>query len=280
MAFSFSDKLKKDKGSVLLVDGLNLAFRWKHQGKIEFTEEYYQMVTSLARSYSCDKIVIAADWGSSEYRKAIYPEYKQNRADKYAEQTEEENQKFLDFIKGYNECLEYLGTLYPVLRYKGVEADDIAAVVKLYKDDLGIENLWLISSDRDWDLLVDEGVHRFSYVTRKETKLANWHEHYEVTPDQFISLKCLQGDSGDNIKGIEGVGPKRAKDLIEAYGSAFDIYDSLPLPGRAKYIQNLNDSGDRILLNYQLMDLITYGEEAVGQENVKDILRKLSENTL
>ena len=32
----------------------------------------------------------------------------------------------------------------------------------------GLERIWLVSSDRDWDLLVQENVGRFSYVTRKE----------------------------------------------------------------------------------------------------------------
>ena len=79
------------------------------------------------------------------------------------------------------------------------------------------------------------------------------------------------GDAGDNIKGIEGVGPKRAVDLVKEYGSAFDIAASIPIASKYKYIQALNLCKDRILLNYQLMDLVTHSEEAIGLENCKQI---------
>ena len=37
----------------------------------------------------------------------------------------------------------------------------------------------VISSDKDWDLLIDENISRFSTVTRKETTIDNWDEHYD-----------------------------------------------------------------------------------------------------
>ena len=71
---------------------------------------------------------------------------------------------------------------FPLLRFEGVEADDIAAHLVKYKDKYGLGSIWLISSDRDWDLLIQDNVSRFSYVNRKEVKIENWHDHYEVTP--------------------------------------------------------------------------------------------------
>jgi aminoglycoside N3'-acetyltransferase len=56
MAFNFSKVLEKDLGSVLIVDSLNLAFRWKHQGKTDFCEEYIRTIQSLANSYKCSNI--------------------------------------------------------------------------------------------------------------------------------------------------------------------------------------------------------------------------------
>ena len=105
----------------------NLAFRWKHQGRTDFRHDYVAVVKSLANSYNCGNIIITADWGSSSYRKEILPEYKQNRKDKYATQTEEEKQAFIDFFEEYEETLELLAEEYQVLRFKGVEADDLAA---------------------------------------------------------------------------------------------------------------------------------------------------------
>ena len=271
MAFNFEDKIGGDSGTALVVDALNLAFRWKHQGRTDFRHDYVAVVKSLANSYNCGNIIITADWGSSSYRKEILPEYKQNRKDKYATQTEEEKQAFIDFFEEYEETLELLAEEYQVLRFKGVEADDLAAHLVKRKKDYGLEDIWLISSDRDWDLLIQEGVSRFSYVTRKEVTIDNWSEHYNVTPEEYISFKCLTGDKGDNVPGISGIGPKRAEGLIKDYGDAMTIYDNIPLSGSYKYIQELNANAEVLLKNYELMDLVTYCDEAIGVDNVSEI---------
>ena len=271
MAFNFEDKIGGDSGTALVVDALNLAFRWKHQGRTDFRHDYVAVVKSLANSYNCGNIIITADWGSSSYRKEILPEYKQNRKDKYATQTEEEKQAFIDFFEEYEETLELLAEEYQVLRFKGVEADDLAAHLVKRKKDYGLEDVWLISSDRDWDLLIQEGVSRFSYVTRKEVTIDNWSDHYNVTPEEYISFKCLTGDKGDNVPGISGIGPKRAEGLIKDYGDAMTIYDNIPLSGSYKYIQELNANAEVLLKNYELMDLVTYCDEAIGVDNVSEI---------
>jgi DNA polymerase-1 len=280
MAFNFSEVLEKDSGSVLIVDSLNLAFRWKHQGKTDFCEEYVRTVLSLANSYKSANIVITSDLGTSTYRRAISADYKQNRKDKYAEQTEEEKKAFKDFFEEYEKTLVRLSKEYPVLRFQGVEADDIAAYLVKYRDKFKYGNIWLISSDRDWDLLIREGVSRFSYVTRKEVTVDNWSTHYEVDIDNYISYKCLVGDKGDNVSGIRGIGPKRAVSLINNLGSAYDIYDRLPIDSKYKHIQELNANGEVLLTNYQLMDLLTYCEDAIGADNISEIDRRLIDGYL
>ena len=279
MAFNFTDKLvNEDANATLVVDALNLAFRWKHQGRTDFRYDYQSTVKSLAKSYDCTRVIITADWGSSTYRKGISPDYKQNRKEKFAEQTEEERIAFEEFFEEFEASLELLAEEYPVLRYKGVEADDIAAHLVKHKNKYDLEYIWLISSDRDWDLLIQENVGRFSYVTRKEVRLDNWKEHYEIKPEEYISLKCLTGDKGDNVPGIPGIGPKRAVQLIEQYGTAFDIYNVCPIESRYKYIQSLNENAEQLLVNYELMDLMTFCDDAIGQDNIEDIGLKLYGN--
>lgn len=240
-----------------------------------FADEFLETVRSLARSYKCAKVILTCDMGSSSYRKEIQPVYKANRAAKYATQTEQEAKDFKDFLEEFNRTIEIASEYFPTFRYSKVEADDIAAyLVQKLKN---THNIWLISSDRDWDLLIDSSVNRFSYVTRKEVTANNWQTHYDCTPEEYISLKVLMGDPGDNVKGIEGIGPKRAAELIKQYGSAFDIYAALPIQSKYKYIKALNDSGDTLLTNYKLMDLVTHCEEAIGAENIKDINKRLTE---
>ena len=271
MAFNFTDKLVNDGNCTLIVDALNLAFRWKHQGRTDFRYEYQRTVESLARSYDCKNIIITADLGSSSYRKDINPDYKQNRKEKFAEQSEAEKMAFEDFIAEYEATLELLQEDHILLRFRGVEADDIAAHLVKHRNKYDLEYIWLISSDRDWDLLIQENVGRFSYVTRKEVTLDNWKNHYDVSPEEYISLKCLTGDKGDNVPGIPGIGPKRALGLIKEYGDALNIYDACPIPGKYKYIESLNENYEQILQNYELMDLVTYCDDAIGADNISVI---------
>lgn len=254
------------ENTLLIVDSLNLGFRWKHSGATDFAEDYLRTVESLKKSYKAKWVIIAADQGSSSYRKAIYPEYKQNRKDKFAEQTDAERAQFELFFEDFNKCLEHIkaNTNYPVLRFAGTEADDIVAYIASIVDELPVEHIWMISSDKDYDLLVSDKISRFSYVTRKEITANNWHTHYDFTQDEYISIKCLMGDSGDNVAGVEGIGPKRALELVNQYGSALDIVASLPIASKLKYVQALNASGDKILLNYQLMDLVSFCKDALG----------------
>ena len=262
--------------NLIIIDAMNLAFRWKHSGATKFVSEYLGTVLSLAKSYEAGTIIVAADWGGSSYRKEIYPEYKANRKELVDKQTPEEKEASRKFFDEYEKVLEAVDDhkSMQLFRYKGVEADDIAAYICSRLNDYGFRKAWLISSDRDWDLLVDDQVSRFSTVTRKEYTLDTWD--YPVSPEQYISYKVLTGDSGDNIPGVSGVGPKRAAALIEQYGSAMDIYDAIPLSGKQKFIQAVNDSKDQIFTNYELMDLRSFCQEAIGRENINDIGRRLA----
>tara|TARA_R100000697_G_scaffold27973_1_gene36998 strand:- start:2415 stop:3215 length:801 start_codon:yes stop_codon:yes gene_type:complete len=265
---------------LLIVDGLNIAFRWKHQGVLDFKYDYIRTVESLAKSYNAGQIIVLADGGSS-WRKEIFPEYKANRKEKYAEQTEQEAKEFEMFMAEFTNTLTLIREKYPVFQFRGVEADDIAAYIVKEFD---YEDCWLISSDKDWDLLIGDKVSRFSTVTRKETTVHNWDEHYDFEIPDYITFKCLTGDKGDNVPGIPGVGPKRAVQLMEQYGDVFDIYGACPIDGKYKYIQNLNENAEQLLINVELMDLLTYCDEAIGKENTEVInttlKRVLNENRL
>jgi len=251
---------------LLIVDGLNIAFRWKHQGVLDFKYEYARTVESLAKSYNAGTIIVLADGGSS-YRKNLLPTYKANRKVKYAEQTPEEEKEFAMFMAEFSDTLTLIKKKHPVFQFKGVEADDIAAYISMNLDKYNFDECWMISSDRDWDLLITDKVSRFSTVTRKEVTLDTWDEHYDFEVEDYITFKCLTGDKGDNVPGIPGIGPKRAVEIMNQYGNIFDIYAAVPLEGKYKHIQSLNENAEQLLLNVELMDLVTYSEEAIGEKN-------------
>ncbi len=273
----FTEIGKQEKNdNLMIVDGLNIAFRWRYKKVPYYTNDYVKTVESLAKSYDCGNIIVLAD-GGSVYRKNLFPEYKANRKEKYKDQTDSEKKEFEVFMAEFANAfkrIEDKGHL--VIKQGGLEADDLAAWIVGKKEEFGIGDIWLISSDKDWDLLIKDGVSRFSTVTRKEITVDNWDEHYDFEPEHFLTFKCLAGDAGDNVPGISGIGPKRATQLIEQYGDLYDIYDSCPIDSKYKFIQSLNENADQLLLNAELMDLESYSEQALIESGMD--LEDLSSN--
>lgn len=253
--------------NLMVVDCFNLAFRYKHSGEFDMKVPLLRTIRSLAKSYSASKVIILSDWGSSTFRREIYDRYKRREHSNSPEEVE----KFEKFINGFNEALEMISQFFPIIKLKNVEADDLAGyIVKKYKNKF--DNVWLISTDKDWDQLLDTNVHRFSFYTRKEYKVENMYEtHGCDTPEEFTSMKVLMGDPGDTVPGIHLVGQKRAYNLIREYGSALDIYMAIPLPGKQQVVQNINLSADLIMRNYHLMDILTYCEEAINHPNKENL---------
>jgi len=284
--------------NLLVVDALNLAFRYKHERYKDtnfdkatgFSEEYINTLESLANSYNCTHIVITADGkGGSAFRKSLYPEYKANRAKLREEQTELEEQAFMKFFEHYTDTLmELKNRGYPVLRFDGIEADDLAATVVLLE--LDYDHIWLVSSDKDWDLLISDKVSRFNWATQrrwkskttgkarpKEVTVANWREHHAFEREHYLMTKVLEGDKGDNIKGVPGFGPKRIADMVAKYNGDLQAFiDAIPLPSGGAYIHTINEYGEEhFYMNESLVNLTDYNSMIVSaeiREEIRDAL--------
>jgi DNA polymerase I len=48
-----------------------------------------------------------------------------------------------------------------------------------------------------------------------------------IRPDQVAAFKGLSGDSSDNLKGVDGIGPKTASTLLQKYQTLEGIYEHL-----------------------------------------------------
>lgn len=276
----------KSRRNLVIIDGTNLAFRFNSNKGESFSTSYIKTINSFAKSYSARHTIVLGDKGKSVFRTEIDPEYKANRDAKYANQTEQEKAESKAFFECVDEAFELCATTLPTIRIRGIEADDVAAYIKHKLGHL-YDHIWLISTDGDWDILLDEKTSRFSFQTRKEYRIENMYDHHGVdTVDQFVSLKAIMGDTGDNIIGVEGIGVKRGYNILKEFGSALDIVDQIPLPGKQKFIQNLNKSGDLILRNVMLVDLNSFCLEAIvatGQDNLSTInviLDKLAEEII
>lgn len=265
--------------NLMIVDGTNLGFRFKKDMVKPIASSFTNTINSLGQSYEARDIIVLGDKGKSIFRTDIFPEYKGNRDEKYANRTEEEVAADKQFFEYLSDAFDLISTTHPTFRIRGIEADDMAGFI-IQCIGSHYDHIWLISTDGDWDTLLAPNISRFSFTTRKEYYLRDMFDHHNVdTVEQFISLKAIMGDLGDNIRGVEGIGAKRGYNIIREHGSALDIIDAIPLPGKQKFIQNLNASAELIERNLMLVDLPTYCVDAVaaaGQDVYNQIVQDLN----
>lgn len=159
-------------------------------------------------------------WDGASWRKQIFSEYKANR-DRKETKWEVKQAKAKD---AYSTQVPYIKK---ALRMLGIaqlwsvnmEADDLAAIlVDRYTSKGG--TCVLISGDKDWIQLVGPNVKWRDIVNKREVTTKNFEEFTGVkTPKQFVEIKALAGDQGDNISGVGGIGEKGAVEFLKTYGS-------------------------------------------------------------
>lgn len=116
----------------------------------------------------------------------------------------------------------------PVLGVAGFEADDVIATLALRGAGRGAD-VYICSSDKDCRQLLGERVRIFSLRKREVFDAAALlkDEDWGIRPDQVIDYQTLVGDSVDNVKGVQGVGPKTASKLLQQYGTLDNLLTHL-----------------------------------------------------
>jgi DNA polymerase-1 len=266
----------KEECNLLLVDGVNVAFRYLQRKNFDnYTEDYIRTITSLGRSYNAKRIICCFDSGASSYRKSIFPEYKQNRK---IERSVEEQERFTAFFNCLTATIEELP--FEHYKFKGIEADDLIAYFSTNLNKK-YQHTWIISSDRDLFQLLNDKVSIFNLYSRKEITVDSILEQYSLSPKEYSYARMIEGDSGDGINGIEGIGPKRSAALIQEYGDIYTLISALPLKGKSKYIMNLNSGAEVLKRNEQLINLLDYLDRAIdfSDATINSMLTKAIERT-
>ena len=254
--------------NLLIVDANNLSYRWLQRPNYDsFGADFIRTIQSLSKSYEAARTIVCFDFGKSYYRMDMHEEYKGTRK---KPQEEEEIKKYEAFFAVLNDLPDQLDE--EVLKFRGVEADDILAWITQNVSDK-YDHTWIVSSDKDLIQLVDENVSILNIFGRKEVTKQSLHEDLGLVPSEFMLSRIIEGDKSDNIIGIEGIGPKRAQTLAKEYKTLPNLLDALPIKGRAKYIQNLNAGVDTLIRNEKLINLKKYCEEAIvsGKEGEKPL---------
>jgi 5'-3' exonuclease len=257
--------------NLLIIDANNLSYRWLQRPNYgSFGTDFIRTIQSLSKSYEATRTIVCFDFGKSYYRMDMHEEYKGTRK---KPQDEEEIKKYEDFFAVLNSLPDELDE--EVLKFRGVEADDILAYITQNVSS-NYDHTWIVSSDRDLYQLIDDNVSVFNIFGRKEVTIDSLMEDYGTTPYEYMLSRIIEGDKSDNILGIEGIGPKRAQGLAKDHKEFNNLLESLPLKGRSKYIQNLNAGRDTLLRNEKLINLKKYCEEAIlSGKNGDEYLAKL-----
>ena len=78
---------------------------------------------------------------------------------------------------------------------------------------------------------------------------------FGIPPERYADFKALTGDSSDNIKGAEKVGPKTAAVLLQRFGSLRAILGKTDEIEKPSIRGSVKVNAERLAVNYTLIQL-------------------------
>ena len=215
------------------------------------TNAVYGFVNILKRNLEAvnpDGFAVAFDLRAPTFRHKKFDGYKATRKG-----MPEELAMQLPYAK---KCAEAMGAR--VITLEGYEADDILGTVAKMASDSG-DKAYILTGDRDSLQLINENV-TILLATNSDTvpfDTAKFTETYGITPDRFVDVKALMGDSSDNIPGVPGIGEKTAFKLIGEFTDLDGVYANLESPDiKAGQRQKLADGKDSAYMSKWLATIV------------------------
>ncbi len=214
---------------IMILDGNSLLFRAFYAlpplktKKGQYTNAVYgflSMLYKLIDTYSPEYLCVAFDPEKPTFRHQQYKDYKATR------------QKAPSELVQQFQLIRDVLDIHRIKRVEveGFEADDLAGTFACAAKEQGTD-VYLVTSDKDYLQLIDENVKviltKKGVSNTEEMDLKSMEEEYGLTPEQFVDLKALMGDSSDNIPGVSGVGEKTALKLMQEYKSLDNIYENI-----------------------------------------------------
>jgi len=183
---------------ILVVDAYNMIHRARHsfiKGENATTFCFFRSLKSEIDRHCPDLVYVVLE-GHPKHRFSINPDYKATRP---REVDEEFQCQKRNIISAFNSLPVV------VLRHPDYECDDVIGHVctEMHPDD----EVVVISTDTDFiQLLERENVSLWNPIKKKFVE--RWSVNY-------VDWKSLKGDTADNIKGLKGIGTKRAYTICE-----------------------------------------------------------------
>ena len=244
---------------LLIVDGSNLLFQMfygmpariiNHEGKaIQGTLGFVGALLKIIRMTDPTHIFVAFDGECENPRTLLDAEYKGNRPD-YSELPEEDTP--FSQLPDIYAALEELGICHR--ETENCEADDwIAGYAKRY----AALDVLIASQDSDFFQLITDRVSVLRYRGEKTVICdpAYIREKLGITPEQYAAFKSLTGDTADNIRGADKIGPKTAAELMNQFGDLETVFANAASIRKPSIRASVQQHEDRIRKNYQMIRL-------------------------
>lgn len=244
----------------LIVDGSNLLFQMffgmparivNKQGKaIQGTLGFVGALLKIICKVEPTHIVVLFDGEHENQRAVLNPDYKANRVD-YSEVSEDENP--YSQLKDVYDALDFIGIKHAETTV--CETDDMIAGYALA---YGQEAEIIISSfDSDFFQLISDKVSVLRY-RGKNTAICTpeyiW-ERFGITPEQYADFKSLTGDTADNIKGADKVGPKTAALLLNEFRTLENLLANAESIRKPSVRESVIKNTEKLKTNYKIIKL-------------------------
>ncbi|MBI4056242.1 MAG: DNA polymerase I, partial [Elusimicrobia bacterium] len=211
---------------------------------------FARMLLGILKNEKPDYLCVCFDAPGSTFRHKEFKEYKSQRPE-----LEEGLRSQLSVAR---QLVEALGLR--ALEKTGYEADDIMATLarKATRDPKGDLEVVLVTPDKDVLQLVGPKVRVLRELQGECFDFSKVQEKYHVTPEQWVDFLALVGDAVDNLKGAEGVGPVRAAELLNRFGSLEGLLAAVRRGEKSvppKIAVSVEQFSKRLLLNRRLITL-------------------------
>lgn len=245
---------------LLLVDGSNLLFQMffgmpsritNSEGKaIQGTLGFVGALLKIIRKTEPTHIAVLFDGEHENERIELNADYKANRVD-YS-QIPEEDSPFSQLPDVYA-ALDYMGIKH--METTVCETDDwIAGYVHTYGEN---NEVIVVSFDSDFFQLITDNVSILRYRGDKTVICtpAYLSEKLGIEPSQYADFKSLTGDTSDNIKGADKIGPKTAYMLLCEFGDLESMLLNAEAIKKPSIRESIIRNADRLRTNYKLIKL-------------------------
>lgn len=244
----------------LIIDGSNLMFQMfygmparivnKQGNPIQGTLGFVGALLKCIRMVQPTHVAVLFDGECTNERRELDADYKANRPD--LSQLPEEDTPFSQ-LPDIRAALDYLGICHS--ETFDCETDDWIAG---YAQTLSRQSeLVIVSQDSDFFQLIGPRVRILRYRGEKSVLCdVPWiRETLGIEPEQYAAYKALTGDSADNIRGVDKVGPKTAAALMRQFSDLEALLARTSEISRPSVRQSIQDSRDRIRMNDRLIRL-------------------------